>query len=252
MQRSKFSPSLLLALSAVGAEAAAASGTGTAAPAPKEPEIPVGQRVNEKFKFHFRTDKIRDNEGKPIGNGRKHPDIEVVFPIPTYQDLIGLMQQGGKEAELILEAVIAEIDRAARNQINDFREDKGLDVDFKPEMFDLAKLNITAIANTPRGERGGPEISDESWTAFLEDYKTTMVDKVGYDKKKVELAQVHFKVQFRRIKNDKAAVKKLLDLLMVWASNSDSVEDHTQVFEDLSKRANKYLLAEEKNVSEAL
>lgn len=215
-------------------------------------EIPIGSKTNQEFNFFFRTDKIRDNEGKVIGNGRKHPDVKAVLPVPTYEQMIGFLQQGGKEAELMLEALISEIERAARQQINDFREEKGLDVDFTPTVFDLSKLTVTAIANTPRGERGGPAISDEDWTAFLEDYKHVMVDIVGYEAKKVDLALMHFKVQLRRIKNDKAAVQKLLDLLNVWASKSENLEDHTACYEDLSKRAAKYLKAEEKNVSEAL
>lgn len=216
------------------------------------PEIPTGQKTNSEFNFFFRTDKIRDNEGKVIGNGRKHPDVKAVLPIPTYEQMIGFLQQGGKEAELMLEALVNEIDRAARQQINDFREEKGLDVDFTPTMFDLSKLTVTAIANTPRGERGGPAISDEDWTSFLEDYKHVMVNVVGYEAKKVDLALMHFKVQLRRIKNDKAAVQKLLDLLNIWATKTENLEDHTACYEDLSKRAAKYLKAEEKNVSEAL
>lgn len=242
----------LAAVAASGMVARMADEAPATAETVKAPEIPVGQRTNQEFSFFFRTDKVRDNEGKVIGTGRKHPDVKATFPIPTYQDMIALLQQGGKEAELMHEALIAEIDRAARNQINDFREEKGLDVDFTPSMFNLDKLSITAIANTPRGERGGPAISDEDWTAFLEDYKTTMVEKVGYDPKKTALAQVHFKVQFRRIKNDKAAVTKLLDLLNVWATNTENLEDHAAVYEDLAKRAKKYLTAEERNVSEAL
>jgi len=247
---SRYSNMLRFVLMAAAGEQATAGGAAPAAPA--APEIPVGQKTAQEFNFFFRTDKIRDNEGKVIGNGRKHPDVKAILPIPTYEQMIGFLQQGGKEAELMLEALVGEIDRAARQQINEFREEKGLDVDFKPNDFDLSKLTVTAIANTPRGERGGPAISDEDWTAFLEDYKHVMVDVVGYEAKKVDLAIMHFKVQLRRIKNDKAAVQKLLDLLNLWASKSENLEDHMACYEDLTKRAAKYLKAEEKNVSEAL
>lgn len=239
----------MLGLAAIALAAADTVAGGTAVAVP---EIPTGFKTSAEFNFFFRTDKIRDNEGKVIGNGRKHPDVKAVLPVPTYEQMIAFLQSGGKEAELMLEALVDQIDRAARQQINEYREEKGLDVDFTPTMFDLDKLTVTAIANTPRGERGGPAISDEDWTAFLEDYKQVMVNVVGYEAKKVDLALMHFKVQLRRIKNDKAAVQKLLDLLNVWASKSENLEDHTACYEDLSKRAAKYLKAEEKNVSEAL
>lgn len=213
---------------------------------------PIGTLSATTFGFFFRTDKVRDDEGKVIGTGRKHPDVKAVLPIPTYAELIESLQEGGKVAELILDAVTAEIDRAARAQINEWRETNGLDKDFTATAFDLAKLDIAIIAATPKGERGGAAISDDDWTAFLEDYKHVMVHVVGYEEKKVNLAIMHFKVQLRRIKNDKAAVQKLLDLLNVWATKTENLEDYTACYEDLTKRAAKYLKAEEKNVSEAL
>jgi hypothetical protein len=213
---------------------------------------PVGAATSKEFSFFFRTDKIRDDENKVIGTGRKHPDVKAVLPVPTYGQLIEFLQQGGKEAELLLEAATNEIDKAARAQINDWRENNGLDKDFTATAFDLNKLSLTAIANTPRGERAGAAISDEDWTAFLEDYQHVMVHVVGYEEKKVKLAMMHFKVQLRRIKNDKAAVQKLLDLLNVWASKTESLEDHMACYEDLTKRAAKYLKAEDKNVFDAL
>lgn len=214
--------------------------------------IPTGAATAVEFNFFFRTDKVRDDEGKVIGTGRKHPDVKAQLPIPTYSQLIEVLQAGGKEAELLLDAVTSEIDRAARAQINDWRENNLPEANFTANNFDLSKLTLTAIANTPRGERGGAAISDEDWTAFLDDYAHIMVHVVGYEEKKVKLAVMHFKVQLRRIKNDKAAVQKLLDLLNVWATKTESLEDHMACYEDLTKRAAKYLKAEEKNVSEAL
>lgn len=217
-----------------------------------EQVIPLGQTTSALFKFDFRTDKTRDDEGKVIGTGRKHPTVKAPLPIPTYQQLAAYCQEGGKEAALILEAVMAMIDTAARSQINDFRETQGLDKDFTPTNFDLDKLTLTAIANTPRSERGGPAISDEDWTAFLEDYLHVMTKDVGYDEKKAKLHVMHFKVQLRRVKNDKASVKKLLDFLNIWATKTEALEDHQLCYEDLTRRATKYLNAEEKNLVEAL
>lgn len=237
-------------MSAVLADGAASGGTDATASAPAP--APVGTATSKDFSFFFRTDKVRDDEGKVIGTGRKHPDVKAVLPIPTYQQLIASLQEGGKAAELILESAIATIEQAARAQINDWRENNKPEDNFTATNFDLSKLTLEAIALTPRGERGGPAISDEDWTAFLEDYTHVMVHVVGYEEKKVKLAVMHFKVQLRRIKNDKAAVQKLLDLLNVYASKTDNLEDHMACYEDLAKRAAKYLKAEEKNVSEAL
>lgn len=216
------------------------------------PAVPVGEATSQAFNFFFKTDKIRDDEGKVIGNGRKHPDVKAVLPVPTFADLIKMLQDKGKEAQLILESAVDTIYNQARVQINDWREANGLDKDFTATNFDLSKLSLSAIASMPRGERGAAAISDEDWTAFLDDYHQVMVKEVGYDEKKVKLAILHFKVQLRRIKNDKPAVQKLLDLLNVWASKTSAMEDHVACYEDLTKRAKKYLAAEEKDVAAAL
>lgn len=211
-----------------------------------------GAATSQEFSFFFRTDKVRDDEGKVIGTGRKHPDVKAVLPVPSYAQLISFLQEAGKEAALIMEGVVSLIDTAARSQINDFREANGLDADFTATAFNLDKLTLTAIANTPRSERGGPAISDEDWTAFLEDYSHTMVQVVGYEAKKVALHVQHLKVQLRRVKNDKASVQKLLDLLNVWASKTENLADYLPCYQSLETKANKYLKAEDKNVAEAL
>lgn len=216
------------------------------------PAQATGTATTREMSFFFRTDKVRDDEGKIIGTGRKHPEVKAVLPLPTYAQLIAHLQAGGKVAELILEAAAAEIYNAARVQINDWRENNPPEANFTTTNFDLSKLSIEAVAETPARERGGAAISDEDWTAFLEDYAHTMIHVVGYEERKVKLAVMHFKVQLRRIKNDKPAVQKLLDLLNVWATKTTNLEDHTAAYQDLVKRAEKYLKADEKNVAEAL
>lgn len=227
------------------AEAPAGGAIVQATPAP-------GAATSTSFSFHFRTDKIRDDDGKVMGTGRKHPSIEAVLPIPTYSQLIEHLQAGGKEAEMILDSVVAMIDAAARGQINDWRETNGPDKDFTVTSFDLGKLTLTAIANTPKADRAGAAISDEDWTGFLDDYTNVMTNVVGYDPKKVKLHVTHLKVQLRRIKNDKASVGKLLEFLNIWATKTEALDDHIECFKELTKRANKYLKAEERDLANAL
>ena len=214
----------LLALAVMSA-AEDASSTGGTVVSP-----PAGKATSANFSFHFRTDKVRDDEGKVIGTGRKHPSVEAILPIPTYDELVVALQGGGKEAEVILDSVIAMIEAAARGQINDWREANGLDKDFSVTAFDLNKLTLTAIANTPKADRAGAAISDEDWTGFLDDYTNVMTQMVGYDAKKVKLHVTHLKVQLRRIKNDKASVGKLLEFLNVWAAKTEALYEHVDCY----------------------
>jgi hypothetical protein len=211
-----------------------------------------GYATSAEFAFSFRTDKIRDDEGKVIATGRKHPDVKAVFAVPTFAELLDLVALGGKEAEMLIDAARGLIESAARQQINDWREANGLDKNFTATNFDLSKLTLQSIAAMDKKDRAGASISDEDWTAFLDDYTHTMVQLVNYDPGKVKLHVSHFKTLFRRIKNDKAAVQKLLDLLNVWAGKSENLADYTVCYEALDARGKKYLKADEKDVAGAL
>lgn len=248
LNRTRFTALLAPMMLMSAAEDGTAGAASNAAPAP----IPVGQATTMSFPFHFRTDKVRDDEGKVIGNGRKHPSFDAILPIPTYSQLIEQLQAGGKEAEVILDGINSLIYAAARDQIDTWREANGLDKDFAPTNFDLGKLTLTAIANTPKSERAGASISDEDWTAFLNDYTNVMVQGVGYDASKVKLHVTHLKVKLARVKNDKLSVKKLLDFLNIWATKTEAMDDHAACYEDLVKRANKYLTATELVLANAL
>ena len=213
---------------------------------------PIGTLTSREFLYGFRTDNIRDDSGKILGKGRKHPDVKAVLPVPTITDAVNFLHAGGKEAGLIMDALYALVEAAGRQQINEWRDNNGLEPDFSANFFDLSKLSVEAISTLEPKDRASTGPSEEDITAFLEDYKHVMVHVVGYEEKKVDLHIMHFKVQLRRIRNDKAAVQKLLDLLNTWASKSENLEDHIGVYDDLSKRANKYIKAEEKDLSNSL
>ena len=218
----------------------------------KATAAPVGTLTSKEFNYTFRTDNIRDDSGKVLGKGRKHPDVASVLPVPTAHDVIKFLQHGGKEAALIMDTLYAQVEVAGRQQINDWRENNGAEKDFTATLFDLSKLSIEAIAALEPKDRASTGPSEEDITAFLDDYMHVMLHVVGYEEKRVNMHIMHYKVQLRRIKNDKAAVQKLLDLLNTWASKTENLEDHLIVYEDLSKRAAKYLRAEEKDMANAL
>jgi hypothetical protein len=212
----------------------------------------LGTATSAEFNFTFRTEKIRDDDGKVIGTGRKHPAVKAPLPIPTTEQIVTYLQAGGKVAELIHDAVYSAIKDAAKNFIDDWRENQPADATFTPTNFDLSKLTLEAIASTPASQRKNAAVSDEDITAFLDDYHHVMVTDVGYEEKRVKLAMAHFKVRLVRIKNDKEAVKKLLDLLNIWATKTEALEDHQAFYEELTRKADKYLKEEAKQLSSAL
>lgn len=202
-------------------------------------------------RIDFRTDKIRDDAGEVIGKGRKHPSIEVVLPEPTTEELVTLLAENEKVRSYLVSMVRDEIKNAAREQIDEWREANGLDKDFNPSSLNLDILDFVTIASTEKVSTSD-SISDEDWTAFFEDYTNTMVKVVGYDPKKVALHVRHYKAKLARLRFDEGALSKTVDILNMWAANSENLEDHTKCFKYLVARAEKYLRAEKKNTADAL
>lgn len=249
MSRNKILATALL-MSAVMADTAAVSAgapqeAGNGAPAATP--VPPGHK---EFTFYFRTEKVRNEKGEVIGEGRKHPDVKAVLPVPTQEDIINFIANGGKEAEFLMEVVNDAIAKAARSQINDWRENNA-DGTVTPDILDLSKLTFTAIANMPKSERGAPDIPEEVWNTFFEDYKTVIM-ATGKEASRVAKHVVLFKSHFRTCKYDKPALSVLKDGLNLWAAKTENMEDNQECYQFLMGRLEKYLMAEEKNLVGAL
>jgi len=225
------------------ADAATATQAETPAPTP----VPPGHK---EFAFHFRTEKVRNEAGEVIGEGRKLPEFKAILPVPSDEDLINFIAAGGKESKFLREVVEDAIKQAARGQINEWRENNP---EGTPTMdvLDQNKLTFTYIANLEPKDRAAPEYPEEQWNTFFEDYKNTLVAS-GKEPQRVAKHIVLFKSQFRTCKFDKPALTVLRDNLNLYAAKTENMEDNADIYQVLINKVNKYLNAEEKNLVAAL
>lgn len=260
-------PALALSRSFAIAEGASfADSVGASDPAP--------QVLNTKeFKYFFKTPVIKDEEGKEIGKGEKHPDVTAAFPVPSVEQLIEALSHVGetvtvgegkdkkevptqpaKVAALILDTINELIKDAGKVQINEFLEKNADNPEarFSATQFDLSRLTLEYIATLEKGQRGAWAPSEDDLKAFNEDYTNIFVHEVQYDPKKVKVHCDQFTKGFAKIKADKLAVQKMKDFLMVWASKTQNMDTNEPTYGWLIARADKYLKAEEKNFAEAL
>lgn len=267
-----FSAALLMA--AVSESSAGSGGFAEAVGASDAPATPAAPNVvnGKEVKYFFKTEKIKDEEGKPIGEGRKHPDVTAVLPMPSPVDVINYLSNFGatekvnkdgkevevptllsKVAKLVMEGVEELVISAGRSQINDFleKDPKGT---FTANNFDLSKLTLEFIATLEKGRRGAWAPSDEDMKAFTDDYTQVMVHLVNYDPKKVKVHCDVFSKGLSKVKADKVAVDKMKQFLVLYASKAteDAMKLNEQTYEWLMGKADKYLEAEEKNFADAL
>jgi len=201
--------------------------------------------------FHFKKEKIKNGAGEVIGEGKKLPSVKVALPVPSTEGILEIVQAGGPELGLLMDAVQEVVYAAARDVINDLRA-KNPDAEIKSENIDVSKLAWGIIARIPKAERRGLGIADEDWDAFSADYRAIMPKVTGKDVERIEKHIQLFKKKFYPCRNDKKALGVLADMLALWAASTSSMEEHQEVYEYLKGRVETLLSEEEKVLAEAL
>lgn len=247
--------SLLMAEASDQTSTAGANGT---APATDAATPAVAVVNGQELSYFFKTTKVKDDEGKEIGPGTKHPDVKVVVPMPTITDAINYLAaaDGTKEAkvrDLIMDSLKETIFLAGRRQINEWLE-KNEGKTFTATDMDLSKLTLQAISELPKGQRGAWAPSEEDMKDFNEAYTEVLVHVKGYDPKKTKTHTDHWKNGMAKVKTNKPVVSKLKDFLTVFAASAteEQMEEVEPTYSWLQARADRYINAEDKNFLDAL
>jgi hypothetical protein len=227
-----------------GTDTAATATAATATPAPINEHVSMA-----KTPFHFKTDKVRDAEGKVIGNGKKHPSVDIYLPVPKAERLAQFLTSPGfdKERDLVLTAVSAIIFGVARGQINDFRE-KSPDATVTPAVVNYDKLDFTAIANMPKSERGSFVPADEDVAAFLESYLAVMPAATNKPLDKIKNHCDIISTGFKKQRAQKDMLEFFKDALGIYVLNApeEAVDEHSEVLEYFNNKLDRMLKVEER------
>lgn len=205
------------------------------------------------FKFNFRQRTVRDENGAELGKAPKNPPVELDLPVPTTDELIAFLQSAdSKEAQLILDAVAAVIGAEAKAQLDDVIEGFGDSEGFATaQHIDFAKLDLSYIANLPPATRTrGPQITDEDWNAFFEDYKAVIIPATGKPEAKINNHIAAFKKP-TAYKARKDILGALLEHLDIYCSKAANLEDTAACVAKLQGRFNKWMQVEEPALTDA-
>lgn len=185
-------------------------------------------------KFPFRKVPI-EIDGKPTGEFTKRATVELDLPLLSVEGLIEQFKKGGKELELVMEAVRqVQIDRA-RELINDDEKITGAD------NFPFAELDWTKIANLPKAERRGGGISKEVWEEFSKDYVAVMPQVTGKTAEQIANAAKILLNKFQSCKTNKPVLGLLKDQLAIYAQNSSNAEQFSDCIAFLTEKADVFL-----------
>lgn len=217
----------------------------------KQVEIPAGMRAEI---FHFRKEKVKDDEGDEIGEAYKHPSIMVPLPMVTKEELAAIFAapsegEGSRASEQkwVIELINDAFYSQAREQINAFREESPK-AECSAQVLDYAKISITALANMPASERGN-KISEEDMNDFIADYVAIMPAATGKDASKIKKQAKLLQQGLRSVKTDKKVLELFDNLLAVWANaTGDNLVEHQAVYDMLTGRIKKWSTATPKNI----
>jgi hypothetical protein len=186
---------------------------------------------NVEYSFFFRAEKTKDADGKEIGESKKLPAFKSNLPIPSVEDLMGYLAVGDSaEAKLIVELIGDAIYQVARQQINDWRENNKDATEVSPAALDLAKLDFSVIATTPRESVGRAGVSEEQWTAFYESYAQVMLAS-GEQANRVQTQVAVITNKFKSVKDVKVLERMQEKLNLFAASAGEEVlAEHARAF----------------------
>ena len=203
--------------------------------------------VAQTYKFNFKSRRITDENGNEIGRTKKQPSLTVDLPVPSTDEVIGMLQAGGAEAVLLMTQIGDTIYQAARGQFDEIIEQFGDDdsKEVTADMLNYDQLSISYLANLPPSSRGVQAISDEEWQAFFEDYLAVMVAATGKTEDRIKNHINLFKKP-QKAKANKEVLKVLVDQLDIYLASSGNLEDTGTCAVRIRDRFNKWISEPEK------
>lgn len=187
-----------------------------------------------KFTFRFKKDEF--------DNKRSNVVCEKV-PVPSFEGIQAILAKGGKELDLLQEAMGDIIRSALGDKVGD-------DPAFDPEKFDYSAVSWEAIANMPKEDRRSSTIAPEVWAAFAEDYLSIMPALTGKAVDKIKLAVEMYVKKLTPIKTRKPALSTLGTQLALYVDNSKKAEEFTEILQLLTRRIETYMKADDPKVLE--
>jgi hypothetical protein len=188
--------------------------------------------IDEKeVKFSFRT--VKD---EATGLESKRPTIEQKIPVPSVEGIIAILEAGGKQLELLQEAVADIVFQRAREILAD---------DEKLTEVPLDQLSWEVISNLPQAERKGRGIPKEVWEEFAKDYVAVMPSVTGKSAEQVGNAAKILLNKFSAVKTNKPILNLLKSQLAMYLNSSPNAEAYQGCVEFLINKAEALLNVDE-------
>lgn len=198
----------------------------------------------KEFTFNFR--KTKDDE---TGVETKRNSVVAKLQIPSVEGIVKIIENGGKELELLQSAVESVIQDHAKSVLND-------DGTLTSDNFPADSITWEAIANLPDADRRGRGIPKELWEDFLKSYIENMPAIIGKPvdvvKKQASIMAAKFQ-PLRTHEKKNELLPKFIEMLALYLGNVAEAEQFSAPIEFLMKKAEQFMSADTSaNLEDAL
>jgi hypothetical protein len=197
---------------------------------PQEIHVNADKTVDfQKASFRFKKDKM----------GNTRPKVELDnLPVPSYEGIVQILENGGKELELLRDAMYDVV----RGVVSEW---VAADEGNTKEKFNPADFSWAKIATMPKEDRRSSQIPDETWKAFAEEYIEVMPGATGKSKEAVANAVEVYLKKFSIVKTNKPVLTKLKEQLGIFMEVTKKGDDFQDILDLLLKRLDTYLAADD-------
>lgn len=193
-------------------------------------------KVNHDFKvdvkpvrFNFKRQTDKDTNIETIREA-----VELAIAFPSVEGIIAILETGGKQLELLQDAVEGIITSVARDIIAD-------DTGINAANFPVGKITWDAIANMPKAQRRGGGIPKEVWEGFAQDYVEVMPAVTSKTVEQVTNAAKILAGKLSAVRTNEPVLELLIEQLAIYTENSPNIEEYKECVEFLLNKAETFL-----------
>lgn len=183
----------------------------------------------KEVKFHFKKQAV-EVDGKATGDFTKRPTVTLNLPTPSVEGIIAILEAGGKQLDLLMEAVQEVVFGRAREIVNEKE-------DISQDNFPMEEMSWEKIANLPKAERRGGGISKETWEEFAKDYIAVMPGVTGKTADQIGNAAKILLNKFAACKTNKPVLGLLKEQIGLYVTHSPNAGEYAECVEFLNNKA---------------
>lgn len=210
-----------------------------AAPNPTKEEMEViladlkvnydAQVDTKQVQFNFKKSTDKETGIETVRNA-----VQLAMPYPSIEGIVAILEAGGKQLELLQEAIEKVINDAARELLYE-------DVTLTAGTFPTGKISWDAISQQPKAQRRGGGIPKETWEGFAQDYVDVMPEITNKTVEQVANAAKILMGKLAQVKTNEPVLQLLVGQLAVYADNSPNATEYQECIEFLLNKAETFL-----------